>query len=126
MTRFRIGLGLLAVLLALGILTQAGLRHQQTPIVQALEQAADFALADNWRSARIEADRAATAWQKGWKITAALADHQPLEDIDGMLAQLEILARKEETVDFAAACRDLARRMRAVADAHSLSWWNLL
>lgn len=126
MTRFRIGLGLLAILLALGILTQSGLQHQQAPIVQALEQAADFALADNWHSARIEADRAATAWQKGWKITAALADHQPLEDIDGMLAQLEILARKEETADFAAACRDLARRMQAVADAHSLSWWNLL
>lgn len=125
MTRFRIGLGLLAALLIVGIFTQFQLQRGQAPVAEALENAADFALAENWRNAKMEADKANTLWQKHWKLTAALADHQPLEDIDGLMAQLEVFAQQEEATDFAAACRDLARRVQAVADAHSLHWWNL-
>ena len=50
----------------------------------------------------------------------------PMEDIDSLFARLSAYAAQEETAEYAAACRELARRVEAVADAHRLTWWNLM
>ena len=126
MNRFRIGISLLAVLLSLGLFVQSAARRNSAPISAALNSAADNALSGRWSIARHYSDLASSRWQSHWHATAALADHQPMEDIDGLLAQLPVYAAAEDAEQFAAACSDLARRMDAMADAHSLHWWNLL
>ena len=55
---------------------------------------------------------------------AQAADHQPMEDVDSLFARLP--AYGEDPTEFSACCRELARRVRAVYEAHSLTWWNLL
>lgn len=126
MNRFRIGISLLAVLLSLGLFVQSATRQTAIPISAALNSAADNALSGRWSIAQHYSDFASARWQSHWHTTAALADHQPMEDIDGLLAQLPVYAAAEDAEQFAAACSDLARRMTAMADAHSLHWWNLL
>ena len=47
-----------------------------------------------------------------------------MEDVDSLFARLP--AYGEDAVEFSACCRELARRVRAMYEAHSLTWWNLL
>lgn len=126
MNRFRIGISLLAILLALGLFIQTATQRNSIPVASALHNAADSALAGRWKAAEHYSSLATDRWKFHWHATAALADHQPMEDIDGLLAQLPVYAAAENTDEFAAACADLARRVEAMADAHSLHWWNLL
>lgn len=126
MTRFRIGLTLLMILLVLGITAQIVMGSLHDPVAEQLNRAAGLALLENWEEARGEAAEAASCWQKSWRLSAALADHQPMEDIDSLFAQLPARAAAEDPAEFAAACAELARRVEAMADAHRLNWWNLL
>ena len=38
---------------------------------------------------------------------------------------VEVAAAEEDALEYASACRELARRIDAMADAHALNWWNL-
>lgn len=126
MNRFRIGISLLAILLALGLFIQTATQRNSIPVASALHNAADSALSGRWKAAEHYSSLATDRWKSRWHATAALADHQPMEDIDGLLAQLPVYAAAEDAEEFAAACSDLARRVEAMADAHALHWWNLL
>ena len=126
MTRGIIGVVLLLVLLAGGMFTQWTMDKIQSPITQELTQAAQAGERRLWNAATLHQQTAARAWRKGWRVTAALADHMPMEDIDSLFARLPAYAAQGETAEYAAACRELARRVEAVADAHRLTWWNLM
>lgn len=126
MNRFRIGMGILAGLLILGIAVQIGTRRMQEPVAAALKRAQISAMAGDWETADSLAAAAAQRWQDGWRRTAALADHEPMEDIDGMMAQLPVFSAGREAWEFAALCGELSRRVEAVADAHAFHWWNVL
>lgn len=126
MKRGAIGLGLLVALLAGGLLITWGMGRCHDPIARQLEQAADCALAGQWSRAEELTEQARACWKKNWSFSAAFADHEPMEDIDGMFARLEVYAKAREDVEYAAACAELSRRMEAMGDAHELSWWNLL
>lgn len=126
MNRFRIGMCLLIGLLILGIAVQIGTRRSQKPVAAALKGARISAMAGDWETADTMAAAAAQRWQDGWRRTAALADHEPMEDIDGMMVQLSVYAAGRETMEFAALCAELARRVEAMADAHAFHWWNIL
>lgn len=125
MNRFRIGVILLAVVLALSLAAQEELYRLHDPTAQAMETAAAAAIAGDWKKAQISAADGAAQWHHHRRLTAALADHQPMEDIESLLARLPIHAQQESTEEFAAACAELALRIRAVADAHRLRWSNL-
>lgn len=120
MNRFRIGLILLAALLAAGIWAQSTMQRIHLPIAAALENAADYAAAGEPSRAAELVHHAESQWQRSRTLTAALADHQPLEDIECLLAQLTAYETADDPT-YPALCRDLARRLRAVAEAHSLS-----
>ena len=108
MTRGIIGIVLLLVLLAGGMFTQWTMDKIQTPITQELTQAAQAGERRLWNAATLHQQTAARAWRKGWRVTAALADHMPMEDIDSLFARLPAYAAQEETAEYAAACRELA------------------
>lgn len=126
MGRFRIGAALLAILLAVGLFAQNRMMAVHMPIADAIEAAADAALSGSWEEAEAYTRSAQAQWSDARLLTAALADHQPLEDIECLLAQLPVYAASDQPDSFAAACRDAARKIRAVADAHHLRWETFL
>ena len=87
MTRGIIGIVLLLVLLAGGMFTQWTMDKIQSPITQELTQAAQAGERRLWNAATLHQQTAARAWRKGWRVTAALADHMPMEDIDSLFAR---------------------------------------
>lgn len=126
MTRGIIGIVLLLVLLAGGMFTQWTMDKVEAPITQELTSAAQAGSRELWDTALVHQEAAMKAWRKSWYLTAALADHMPMEDIDSLFARLPVYAAQQDTTEYAAACRELARRIEAVADAHKLTWWNLM
>lgn len=124
--RFWYGVGILTVFLALGLWTAWGMNANQRPVTEQLEQAAQAALSGDMEQGIVLAMTAKEDWQRHRDLTAAVADHAPMEEIDSLFAQVEIYATAEKTVDFAAYCTRLARLVEAVGEAHSLTWQNLL
>ena len=97
-----------------------------TPIAEAVGRAEEASLAGNWADARQELDSARASWDGKRKMIAVFADHEPMEEIDGLFAQLEIYSRAGDNLSTAAVCAELSQRLEAMGDAHKGSWWNLL
>lgn len=126
MKRFHFGLGLLAVLLALGLFFSHILTGQQEDICRKLQLAQQAALDGDFAAAEGFLASAQSDWESRWHFNAALADHQPMEDIDGLFAQSQVYLRSQDAGELAATCALLGRNVRAMGDAHALNWWNLL
>ena len=121
--RFYLGLGLLTVVLALGLLTGWLMEKSQMPTARLLDQAAQ---AEDMQTGTQLAQQAKATWYKQRKGVAAVADHTPMDEIDALFAELDVYIQKEEDVHFSACCSQLASLLRAVAEAHKLNWWNML
>ena len=126
MKRSWIGLFLLLLLLAAALGATWGMERIHTPIARELEQAAELALEGDWERADALSTDADRRWQRWAHFRGCLADHTPMEEIDGLLAQLEVFRKAREDSDFAAACACAARKVEAMGQAHGLSWWNVL
>ena len=125
MRRMWVGVVLLAALLATGVLTAYLTAQAHSPVTRELGKAAQAALTEDWEQAGKCAARAQAIWQGNWDLTAAVADHSPMEEIDGLLAELQIYLHKRESVHFSATCARLCKLAQDMADAHAISWWNL-
>ena len=121
-----LGVLLLVCLLGLGSFVSWKMDAMQLPLTEALDQAAEEALEGSFSQAVSLGEEAKGKWERQWNLTAALADHAPMDEIDGLFAQLKAYANQEEKTHYAACCRELSSLIRAVAEAHKLSWWNLL
>ena len=126
MKRGWIGLGLLLILLVAGLLVTGHMGRNHRKISRELDMAAAHALAGDWEEALEETRDAWEDWEEGWHFSAAFADHEPMEEIDALFAQLEAYRKTRDAVAFAAVCRQLAKQVEAMGDAHQLNWWNLL
>ena len=126
MKRQWIGLGLLLAVLTVGIVLTVAFRRLHEPIAEKLDTASEAALAEDWGRADALASQAVGDWKNFRRFTAAVADHEPLEEMDSLFAQLEVWQRLREPEEFAAACVYLAELARAMADSQQLTWWNLL
>lgn len=126
MNRVWLGAGILAVLLIAGIITQLGMDRLHIPASEKLEQAEQEALYGDWEKALALADTAKAQWEKAQFLTAAVADHSPMEEVDMLFRELETYAAGEEKIHFAACCASLSRLTRAVGEAHKFSLQNLL
>ena len=124
--RFWVGIAILVCFLVLGLFIAAGMRSIHTPIAEKLQLAADRASAGELYQATQLANRAKNDWQRHWQITAAVADHEPMEQIDGLFAQLSGFAATGDAGSFSAVSGRLSRLVEAIGDAHALTWWNLL
>ncbi len=109
MKRLWVGIILLLILLAGAMAVTVAMDRIYAPMVEALE-AGDLEAAEErygrWRD-----------------LTAAFADHGPMEEMDALFARAEICKDDQERK---ALCAELAQRARAMSNAHSPTWWNLL
>ena len=121
-----VGIGILLVLLVIGLLLTVFVEDACSPIARLLEQAGNLIEQGDWETASMLVHSAKKQWEKGWHKIATLADHAPMDEIDGLFAQTLGYAKENTTADFAANCRRLASLIRAVFEAHSLTWWNLI
>lgn len=126
MGRFWFGILLLAIFLGLGIWVNFCTDAVNQPISQALDEATELSLSGNLDEGISLARQAKEIWETHWHGIASIADHSPMDEIDGLFAQLEVYARAEQRTDFAAYCARLSKLVNAVGEAHSLNWWNLL
>ena len=106
MKRLWVGIILLLILLAGTMAVTVAMDRIYAPMVEALE-AGDLEAAEErygrWRD-----------------LTAA---HGPMEEMDALFARAEICKDDQERK---ALCAELAQRARAMSNAHSPTWWNLL
>lgn len=126
MGRLWLGIGLLVLFLVLGLWISYAMENVHMGIADSLETAAEQALSGDLPAAMETAKKAKTSWEKHWHGSAAVADHAPMDEIDGLLAQLECYGKAEQPGDFAACCARLSLLIQAMSEAHSLTWWNLL
>ena len=121
MTRFRIGAGLLIVLLAVCVFSQLRMGAIQKPIAAQVDRAQTLASMEDWTAAGAAVALARQEWEDRRTFVSALADHQPLEDIECLFAMLESYAREQDRTEFQAACAELSRRILAVKEAQEFN-----
>lgn len=126
MKRFWLGIGILVVLLVLGLWVQLGMAALYRPVTQELEAAAQAALEEQWPQALRLAEGVSSRWERYRGVTSSVADHTPMDEVDMLLAELEIYGQAREAPHFAACCSQLSRMLEAIAQAHGLNLWNLL
>ena len=126
MKRSWIGLFMLLALLVIALLVTWGMNRIHEPISKELELAADCALAGQWEKAQILASSAGGKWEKWAHFRGCFADHSPMEEVDGDFARIKAYSAAGEESEFAASCAELSKKVKAMGEAHGLSWWNVL
>lgn len=118
-----LGCGILLILLGLVFGVQTGMDQIYTPMEDMLSRAGEAALAGDWDTAEELAEEARDRWETFHSLTAAVADHAPMDEVDMRFGELMAFCRERETTDFAAACAAAAHMARAMGDAQKLTWW---
>lgn len=126
MGKFWIGIFLLLLLLGFGLWTGSVMENIHRQMANTLTVAADTAVAGDMPGAMETAARLREQWQRRRNWVAIVADHTPIDEIDSLFAQLEIYGKGDATAEFSACCSQVAQLVKAVGEAHSLNWWNLL
>lgn len=126
MKRFWIGITVLAVLLASGWAVAFFMERCHTPISKELAQASQIAVSGQLKQAAKIADNAKTQWLSCRDFTAAFADHDVLEEMDALFAEIDVYAVTGNSISFSAACAHLSELAKAVAESHHPKWQNLL
>ena len=124
--RFWYGVGILLVFLGLGLWAAWGMETMHRPVSGRLEQAAQVALDGELPGAMKLVEQAESIWLRRRGLTAALADHDPMEEIDSLFSQVRIYAVTGEKTEFAAYCNRIAKLVEAIGEAHGLTFQNLL
>lgn len=126
MNRCILGVLILAIFLMLGLWIAWGMDQMHLDVADNLSLASRQVISGQWEEGIALAKQAKTDWDRNWEKTACVADHAPMDEIDGLFAQLQAFETPEEAVHYSATCAQLSRLVEAVADAHRLNWWNLL
>lgn len=126
MKQLWLGILLLTVLLAAGLFSAFCVRWVQEPISLQLEQAAQAGFSENWEDAEKLSTAAQARWETYRNALASITDHRPMEEIDSLFGELESYQKAKDPVQFSSLCQRLSLLTKAVGEAHSLSWWNLL
>lgn len=126
MKRLWIGLLVLTLLLTGGLVLRHQMEKIHSQISQDLQSASQAALEEDWPQAQALAQNAESLWQKCHHLTAAFADHTPMDEIDGLFTELDVFSREHEMPHFSAICAHLAKLTDSMAESHNVSWWNFL
>lgn len=124
--RFLLGLAILLLVLVFAIGTGVGMKAILAPGEAALTQAAQYALAGNMEQAVPLAREAYDRWQKYRGITAAFADHNPMDDTERLFREMLVYAETGEDPHFAACCSQLSAMLKATYETHGFSLKNIL
>ena len=126
MRRGLLGICVLLALLLGGIFVSCKMRNTHLEISQLLQQAQASANAGDWQKASVLAEQAKMRWQKHHHFTASFADHNPMDELDGLFSELMVYLENQESPHFEATCARLSFLAQAMADSHSPQWWNIL
>lgn len=126
MKRCWFGGALLALMLIGGFLVTRSMTKTHSAVSSRLQAASDAAARENWDDAAEQIAAASGEWQKNWHFSAAFADHEPMEEIDSLFAQLDVYLKTRQPEALSAVCAQLSRMVEAMGDAHQFTWWNLL
>jgi hypothetical protein len=126
MKRSWMGFVLLVLLLSGSLLVTRQMVRIHDPIGEDLREAARCALEEDWDRADAFFRKAEDSWERWEHFRGCVADHNPVEEIDGDFEILKVFCHTRDRVAFAGGCRELARKVTAVGEAHQLVWWNLL
>ena len=125
MKRSWIGFGLLLVILAISLVATALMTRIHEEVALDLRQSAACALLGDWEDVHLFLDRAERSWTKQAHIRSCLMDHTPAEEMDAAFASLEVYRQSRDPIAYRAASASLISRIEALADAHTLTWWNI-
>lgn len=123
MRRIWIGVGVLVVLLALGVLMMNMTDRQLSRVSETLKQASET---PDWKQSVSLAKTAQQAWEQKWHLLAALTDHTDMDAVDELFAELEVYRKYGAQMEHAAVCGKLFEAVRDLEENHRFSWWNLL
>lgn len=126
MKRLWVGVVFLGVLLVAGLGLTAVVSSIQEEISGQMSRAGEEVLAGDWEAAVSLAAAAKTKWDQHRRFVASVADHEPLEQMDTLFAELEIYRHQSIPADYAAVCTHISYLSRAIGESHALKWWNLL
>lgn len=126
MKRMWLGIGILTVILVIGILISGFFSALHLPIAAELEQAVVCAAENDWAAATERIYHANETWRQYRHCIAAIADHEPVEQIDADFARLFILCDWQEEPEFSATAMALSRQTQAMANSQQIHWWDLL
>jgi len=124
--RFILGLAILLLVLAFAIGTGIGMKAIHAPAEAALTQAARLSLDGDMEEAVSLASDAYDRWQKYRGITAAFADHNPMDDTERLFREMLVYAEENEVPHFAACCTQLSAMLKATYETHGFSLKNIL
>jgi len=124
--RIWFGAGLLIALLILGIGSNMLMEHTQLAQAQRLNRAAALAAEGDWAAARSLSADARQQWEEEQFLIAALCSHEPMDRIDGLFAQLEVLSDARSAASFSSTCVYLACQLEALGRSHGFSFENFL
>ncbi len=126
MGRCLFGVELLLVFLLGGLWLSSRMTAVHEQVGTQLGEAAQAVLAGDTQRGYVLAQQAKSTWEQGWNGVATVADHAPMDEIDGLFAQLDAYGTAGFSADLAALCGRLQKLVEAVGEAHELTWWNLL
>ena len=126
MKRIWIGIVLLGLLLIGGIGTGEFMEQAHDPVARDVRQAGEVVLRDQWELAQALVKRAQDRWEEKWPVTAAIADHEPMDEIDALFAQLETSGQTRDSAAYSAICSHLGSLLEALSQGHRCKWWNLM
>lgn len=124
MKRIWFGAALLAALLLLGIGSTALMEDTHLTQAAQLNRAADLAMSGNWKGAGAAFSEAKSSWDQRSPIIAGLSDHEPMDQLEGIFAQLEVFMQMQDAVSFCSSCRYLAKQLEALGKSHSFNLQN--
>lgn len=119
------GMGILLALLCLCLAIGWSMRATHTKTMVQLEQAAQLALEEQDSPAFHLARQAQSRWQQTRKLTAVVADHSPMDEVDMLFAEMKTYMEAQELPHFAACCNQLRSQLQSMYEAHLGTWWNI-
>ena len=126
MKRLWIGIVFLILLLVGGILLTLVLSDIHSTLADDLSAASRAAQQQDWETADALIDSAQRLWEQYRHITAAFADHEPLEELEQLFAELQVCKALSLEENYAVVCSHLSEICSAIADSFRIHWWNVL
>lgn len=126
MKRLWIGVAVLLVMLAGGVALTFGFSGLHEHLSEELAAASAAAQRSDWEQAIALADSAREDWETYRHLAASFTDHEPLEKLDSLFAELAVCRTLSLQAQYAVVCTNLSELCSAIAESHALNWWNFL
>ncbi len=125
MKRIWFGVVLLILMLVLGLISSTFMKKTWLKQSENLNRAAMLASDGDWVNARNLLAEAQAEWEKKQLLLAVLCQHEPIEQIDGLFAQLGVFSESRRTASFSSTCVFLSKLIDSLGRSHNLNLKNL-